>query len=257
MPDEASSPNDKPIESPLLQLILHAAPTSGIAESFRTARANVARALQSGTKSILVVSTWPNDGKSMVSANLAVSLAQIGKSVVLADADLRRPTLTELFGEGDRVGLANALESDRYPVATLLRKTIQPGLRFLPSGPLPAHPSDLVGGSRTHIVLSELRDVCDCILLDTPPLSVCSDAMVLAGLVDGVILIINPRLWEGERELRAKETLEGAGATILGAILNEVEERDVNYAAYHYYGTDYPNKKSSAWNFWGGGSKNR
>lgn len=254
MADDSRPGLDEPA-SPLLKLIMHAHPTSSVAESFRTVRANVARAMQNGAHTILVVSTWPNDGKSTVSANIAVALAQIRKNVILVDADLRRPTLTELFEETRHDGFANALESADYKVEKLLRNTSQERLRFLPSGPVPAHPSDLVGGARARIVIDELAKISDCVLLDSPPLSICSDAMVLAGLVDGIILIINPRLWQGERELQAKESLEEAGGKIIGAILNEVEERDVSYANYNYYGSDKRPSKPSRWTFWRGNSK--
>lgn len=246
---------DEGAVSPLDRLILYAVPASSVAESFRTVRANVSRAMDQGARTILVVSTWPNDGKSMVTANMAVAFAQIRKRVVLVDADLRRPTLSDVFDMREDPGLASALQTDTVDVQTLMRQTSQEGLWFLPSGPLPTHPSDLVSGARARAVIDRLASVTDCVLLDSPPLSVCSDAVVLSRLVDAVIMVINPRLWEGERELRAKESLEESGAKILGVILNEVEERDVNYASYHYYGADYRARSKPGWKFWGGNGK--
>ncbi|MBM3465085.1 MAG: CpsD/CapB family tyrosine-protein kinase [Armatimonadetes bacterium] len=121
-------------------------------------------------------------------------------------------------------------------------------------------PADIVSGSRMREVLAELTAQADCIMIDSPPVSMFAEGMQLSGLVDGVILVINPRRWRGEQEREVKKTLEEAGAKILGLVINGVDDEDDEpygyYGYYRYYnqGSKTAPPKKSLWN-WGLGSR--
>jgi len=208
-------------------------PNSAAAESFRDLRTNLLRGVERGEKKILFSSPWPNDGKSIVCANVAVAFAQISKRVILVDVDLRRSTLGNLFSLADVRGLADALEED-LAVEPLLQVTGVPNLRFLPGGTLTTSPADRMSGPRMRRVVRELDSLADCILLDSPPLSMFAEGKALSSLVDGVVLIINPGRWKGEPEMEIKRGLEEAGAKIVGLVLNEVDAKDGGSYRYGY-----------------------
>jgi len=222
----------------LEKLVMISMPDSPVAESFRTLRTNLLRTLEQGAKHLLFVSAWPGDGKSVVCANMAVAFAQIQKRVVVLDVDFRRPTLGNLFGVTGGPGLSRAL-LEQVPVESLLQSTGIPGLQFMAGGEIAANPADLLSGARMRTVLQEIGTVADCVLLDSPPLSLFAEGTLLASMVDGVVIVINPDRWRGEPELEIKRSLEEAGATVLGLVLNGVEsdgDRSYGYGNGYGYG---------------------
>lgn len=165
-------------------------PHSTDAEAFRVLRTNLLFAsVDHELHSLLVSSPNPGEGKSFVSANLAVAFAQTGKRVILIDADLRKPTLHRVFGLVNNVGVTSALVSVTPVLSSLLQSTNVPELRAMTSGPLPPNPSELLSSHKMEELLHSLEAECDLVVIDSPPVTVVSDTAVLASRVDGVLVV--------------------------------------------------------------------
>lgn len=214
-----------------------------IAEAFRSLRANLSRQLAAGKRNICLVSSWPGDGKSMACANLAVSLGQLHLRVLLIDGDLRKPTLSRVFGLADRPGLTDALESASSAVP-MIYETHLPQLQVLPRGLSEANPANLVGRSCLGEVLRSAQGAADCTIIDTPPLSACSDAFLLAAHCDLTLMVVSPKGWDGDVELRYKQQLAEHGVPLHGVILNGANEKE-----RYGYGYGYGSSKEGYGNY--------
>ena len=224
------------------QLIVHEQPKSPIAEAYRTLRTNIQYAKVDGElKVLLFTSAGPGEGKSTVAANTAVALAQAGHKVILVDCDLRNPVQHHVF-HLNKKGLTNCLVGES-PAIELLQETEVPNLRVLTSGPIPPNPAELLGSSRMELALNSLKEIADYIVLDCPPVIAVTDASVLSRKVDGVILVLEANQVRPEMAQKAKELLENAQATILGAILNRAEIESEHSYYYYYYGHGDEKKK--------------
>lgn len=216
------------------RLVASTHPLSAAAEAYRTLRTNLGfAALDTESRLLLVTSTSPSEGKSMTAANLGVVLAQAGSRVLLVDCDLRRPSLHKVFGTGNGSGLTNVVVKGEDP-SPYIRETGVPGLKLLPSGPLPPNPAEIVGSERMKGLWPRLLGEFDYVLVDSPPVLAVTDSVLLAGQVHGVILVV----WAGATRVdvvkEAKERLERANARILGVVLNKVPVSSRGYH-YHYY----------------------
>jgi len=217
---------------------------SPISEAYRTLRTNVQfTGVDSETKTIMITSSGPGEGKSSTIANLAVSMAQAGKSVLVIDSDMRNPTQHKLFGLDNRQGLSVALVQDQ-DYQQYIKETAVPGVMVLTGGPIPPNPAELVGSQRMRRLIKGFSEQFDIVLIDTPPIIAVTDAAILAQEVDGVILVLASGEVDKEYAQKAKELLDKVGAKILGAVLNKVEMKTSEY--YHYYnynGTEDPKNK--------------
>jgi capsular exopolysaccharide synthesis family protein len=210
--------------------------TSHVGEAYRLLHANLQfAAIEKPLRTLLVTSSDAGDGKSSIAANLAVVMAQAGQRVVLIDADLRRPTLHQIFDVGNRTGLTSLLIDEKLAVNGLLLATRVAGLKLLPSGPLPPNPSELLASQRMRSRLAELSEVADVVILDSPPTMAVSDPAVLARHTDGTLLVINAQRTRGQRAAQVVKILQHAGASVVGAVLNRVPHRkgDSYYGAYY------------------------
>lgn len=225
-------------------LITHEQTKSPISEAYRTLRTNVQfTSVDSKTKIIMVTSSGPREGKSTTVANLAVSIAQSGKSILIIDADLRNPTQHKLFGLNNGEGLSVLLVQDQ-DAHTYIKQTEVPGVHILTGGPIPPNPAELVGSQRMKRLIHELSEQFDVVLIDTPPIIAVTDAAILAQEVDGVILVLASGEVNKEYAQRAKEQLDKVGAKILGAVLNKADMKTSEYYYYYYYhGSDDTKKK--------------
>ena len=208
------------------------------AESFRQLRTNLQ--FIDATRSadvLLLTSSVPDEGKSLTSANLAISFVEFGDRVLLIEADLRRPSLWSYFGVERDVGLTNVLVGQME-----LSEAIQPwgneGLFILPSGSLPPNPAELLGSRAMVDVIAELRPAFDKIIIDTPPLLPVTDAALCSAAADGVVLIIRAGKTHRSQVNSAVNALNQVNARMLGSILNmrhvsRSEKR--RYAAEPYY----------------------
>ena len=223
------------------KLIMLDEPYGPAAEAFRSLRANLRFASVDRPLALLqVASPGQGEGKSFVAANIAVAMAQAGQQVVLVDADLRSPTQHRLFGLSNNFGVTTALLGEYEALENLLQGTKAANLRVLVSGPLPPNPSELLGSRRMQDLFRELRSVCDVIIVDSPPITLVSDSAVIAGVADGVLLVIRAGKTQREAAKHAITTLHQVHAYLLGAVLNGVDEHDRAYrhayqANYGYY----------------------
>lgn len=214
------------------KLVTLADPRSPVAEAYRSLRTNLEfSSLDKPLRTMIVTSAAPEEGKSTVLANLAVVMAQAGRQVILVDCDLRRPVLHELFGVSNHTGLTTAL-LDEAAAELPLRETSVPGLRLLPSGPLPPNPAELLDSRRMAELIQTLREQADIVLFDAPPVIAVADAAILASKVDGVLLVINAGVTKREHAQRAKAALERVNARLVGTVLNNVE---LDMSLYGYY----------------------
>lgn len=224
------------------KLIVHEDPKSPIAEAYRTLRTNLQFAkVNSELRTIMFTSSGPAEGKSTTIANVAVALAQSGRSIILVDCDLRKPVQHRIFGKRNK-GVTNILV-DESPAEAFLQDTEIDNLRILPSGPIPPNPSELLSSSKMVELFTELKELADIVLIDAPPTIAVTDAAVMAAKVDGIVLVIDSTSVRPEMAQKAKELLVKANGHILGAILNRVEIEDEHAYYYYYYGSESKSKK--------------
>lgn len=207
---------------------------SPISEAFRTLRTNIQfTSVDSELNSIMVTSATPQEGKSTVSANLAVVMAQSGKKTLFVDADLRKPTVHYTFSIPNREGLTNLLVGNMN-LDQLVQKTDVENLSILTSGPIPPNPAELLGSKAMGRFIEESMTKYDMVIFDTPPVIAVADAQILASQVNGVLLVVNSGKTKQEIALKSKNLLSKVNANILGTILNNRKVSDSNY--YYYYG---------------------
>jgi non-specific protein-tyrosine kinase len=217
------------------ELITASNPRSPVAEAYRQLRTNIQfSSLDHPIKTLLVTSTSPEEGKSTTLANLAITMAQADRKVVLVDCDLRRPSLHEIFGISNINGLTTVV-ADRSISDFPFQESGVDGLRLVTSGPLPPNPSELLGSQRMAEVIEQLKTEADYVLFDTPPIIAVTDAAVLASNVDGVLLVIKSGKTKRDLARKAKALLDNVNANLLGVVLNGVP---FDTSLHRYYGED-------------------
>lgn len=214
-------------------IVLAADPNSAVAEAYRTLRVALSKQLAQGMKVFCFVSAWPGDGKSMVCTNVAASIGQLHQKVLLIDGDLRRPTISRVFGAHQKPGITEDLESGQGSIHPGY-KTKYANLSVLPRGMSEQNPSNLLAPDRLARVIASLRDTYDVIIIDTPPLSACSDALLWGSQADGAAMVISPLGWDGEVEARYKQQLVDHGVPVFGAILNGAQGAESHGYGYGY-----------------------
>ena len=218
-------------------LIVHGDPKSVGSEAFRTLRTNLRFVSpDQELKTILVTSVGPGDGKSTVSANLAVAFAQSGQRVALVGCDLRKPVLHKIFPMDNSVGLTALLTGNAVLDEISVAIEEVPGLDVIPTGPVPPNPAELLQSKAMANVIAELREGYDVVLFDGAPVIAVTDSAVMANQVDGTVLVIRANEVPNDVALHAKTLLEQAKARLLGVVLNGVRPQDQkNYQYYYYY----------------------
>ena len=201
-----------------------------IREAYKTLRTNVSFSLTGEEKSkiVLVTSSLQSEGKSITATNLAISYAQTDRKVLLIDCDLRRPKMARLLQVSSPVGLSNVL-MEPYLIKEALISTGLPNLDVLLSGDIPPNPSELLSSPRMARLLEDVRKNYDIVILDTPPVNMVIDAVVLAPLTDGVLFVVRANQSERGAVIHAVEQLEYAKAKILGFVLNGAALESTNY----------------------------
>jgi non-specific protein-tyrosine kinase len=198
------------------------APRSAVAEGYRTLRTNLDFvSVDHPPKTVLVTSPVPGDGKTTVAANLAVALAQSGRSTILVDADLRKPTLHELFAVDRGVGLTTTVTEPRMALSKLVQATEQENLSILPAGLIPPNPAELLATQWFKGILDELQKHADVVVLDSAPVAVVSDAAVISSTVDATLVVVRAGRTGRDSLAHGIEALQRAGARIVGAVLND------------------------------------
>lgn len=216
-------------------LLTQAAPQSPRAESFRQIRTNLQFAKVSHkSKAILVTSSLPGEGKTTTATNLAIALAQAGQTVVLIDADLRRPRVDDYLGLERNAGLTTSLigEAD---VNDLLQPWGDDDLYVLTSGVIPPNPSELLGSEAMRNLIGRLEEAFDAVIIDAPPLLPVTDAAVLAQQVGGVALVVGSTRVKTQDLQKSLAALEMVDADLLGVVVNLLPPKGPDSYTYSYY----------------------
>jgi polysaccharide biosynthesis transport protein len=223
--------------SPALMVAHH--PLSFLAESYRTIRTVLLLGqTESSPRVILITSAHPGEGKTTITLNLGITLAQSGRSVVVVDADLRQGNCHSHLSMQNRYGLTHFL-TDSLPLDVCVQNTNVAGFSILPRGGIPPNPTDLLASSKMQELLEALRQRFDFVLIDTPPALAISDAAVLSVLCDGVLLVVRNQNTTTEAACHVIERLQVVGAPILGVVLNGINIRDPYYSDYRQYYSSY------------------
>ncbi len=216
-------------------LLTQAPVQSPRAESFRQIRTNLQFAhVSHNSRAILVTSSLPGEGKSTTAVNLAIAMAQSGQSVVLIDADLRRPRVNDYLGLERNAGLTTALIG-RATVTDLLQPWGEDELFVLTSGQIPPNPSELLGSKRMKDLITGLENDFDAVIIDAPPLLPVTDAAVLAQQVGGVVMVVGSSKIKGSDLGRSLGALEMVNADVLGVVMNLLPSKGPDAYAYTYY----------------------
>lgn len=230
------------------RLITAAEPKNPVSEQFRTLRTNIefASVARGEIKTLLISSALPSEGKSTVTANLAVAYAQQGKKVLLVDSDLRRPTVAVTFGLNKNAsGLTNYLGDSEKEVGSIIYRTAMDNLNVMPSGPIPPNPAELLGSGRMTNLITQLKTHYDMIIFDVPPFLMVTDAQVLMSKMDGVAIVVNGGKTTKGALQRTHEILNIAEAPLLGFIYNDQSRKKKGSAGYGYgYGYGYGETKT-------------
>ncbi|WP_045518829.1 CpsD/CapB family tyrosine-protein kinase [Neobacillus niacini] len=220
---------------PSRKLIANLDPKSPISEQYRTIRTNIQySSIDKELKTLMVTSSGPAEGKSTTAANLAVVFAQLGKKVLLVDADLRKPTVHRTFGVSNLFGFTTVL-TKQATLASAVLETEEKDLYILTSGPVPPNPAELLSSKSMEQFIEEANEQFDYVIFDTPPLLAVADPQILANKVDGSIFVVFSGRTEIDQAKKAKELLESAQSKLVGVVLNHKELKNNDY--YYYYGT--------------------
>lgn len=225
-----------PAPAPKIELIAAKDPRSIQTESYRSIRTTLLISYAPGkVKAILFTSPLAREGKSSTVSNLAITLAEANKKVVIIDADLRRPTQDKLLGVSEGPGLTSYLNSP-LEADNILRPTEIPNLSFINAGPLPASPIELLTSEKMDLLVAYLKRNFDFIFFDAPPLLAVSDALALGPMTDGIVLVCRGGKTPISAVKQAKQKLDTHRLKCLGVILNGVDlvEQDGYYARQYY-----------------------
>lgn len=226
-----------PVPEDRLDLYVHFRPNSRAAEAARSVRTNLLfMRPDKPIRSLLVTSSSAREGKSSTSTTLAVTLAATSGNVILIDTDLRKPRLHRLFGlPGGEGGLTSYLVSHR-PIEDFVVKTEVPGLDFLPCGPVPPNPSELLHAQRFKTLVEEVQAKYEFVVFDSSPGTLVTDPLVLASMVDGVVVVAHS---QGARRAQLKQFLAGlraVNASVLGVVQSRVTQGTGTYGYYYAKG---------------------
>jgi len=226
-----------------VELITHGHPKSMLSEAYRNIRTSILLSFsERPPKKILLTSPNPAEGKTTTVINTAIALAQTGVRVIVVDMDMRKPRVHKIFGEENEVGLSNFL-SGNAELESILKKTEIPNLFYIPSGPIPPNPSELIGSNLFKSMMKSLEETFDHIVVDSPPVLGFTDSVIISTFVDGIILVVTGGKTPRETLQRAKEVLQQVNAKILGVVINRVDIHRSDYGYYyyryhHYYGKE-------------------
>lgn len=214
-----------------------------IVESFKAIRTNLSFAVPNNAKckKILFTSSFPAEGKTAVTANVGITIAQTDAKVLIIDADLRKPNIHTRFGLANSVGLSNLL-SGMATIEEAITHNVKGNLDILTAGIIPPNPSELFATDNMKTLMRYAEENYDYVIVDTPPINVVADALDLSPLVDGVVLVVKYKFSTHPATREALDKLQFVGANIIGIIMNNVTADDKKYYkknGYKYSGLSY------------------
>ncbi|HEX9544757.1 MAG TPA: polysaccharide biosynthesis tyrosine autokinase [Pyrinomonadaceae bacterium] len=220
------------------ELLMNVDSRSPMAESYRHLRTSLLLSTAGrAPRSLLVTSSLPGEGKTTTAVNTAISLTQTGASVVLIDADMRRPRMRSIFGFSDRPGLSSILSSDlsREDTLAMISKDEVTGLHVLTSGPIPPNPAELLGSEQMRRLMTLLQAEFTHVVVDSPPINSFTDGVLISSLVDGVLLVVHGGKSSRHVVRRSRQLLHDVGAKVFGVVLNNVNLQSNDYYYYQRY----------------------
>jgi len=245
-PVPAITSNDMPAHVARELVTVHS-PKSAASESYRSIRTGILfSSADEAPRTILITSASPSEGKTITVVNLGVAMANAGSRVLILDCDMRRPRIHKIFGLDRKIGVSSILVGTGNDKDAIVPSSVE-NLDILPVGPIPPNPSEIIGSKKMDLLLNALKKQYDRVLIDSPPISAVTDAVILAQMADSLLLVV--RAGETPRQIiqHALAQVRNVNANILGAILNAVSVgRDSYYYYqyyYYYYGDDGDRKK--------------
>ncbi|MEA3279103.1 MAG: polysaccharide biosynthesis tyrosine autokinase [Thermodesulfobacteriota bacterium] len=257
--DKQGAVDDKTVER-YSRIASHFAPKSTLAESYKALRTNLSfSSLTDDIKVMLFTSSSPREGKTSTVVNLAVTMAQAGKQVLLIDGDLRKPIISNIFGISQAPGLSEVILGNytwkevirtvtdmvmgKMSIDDIIKTPGMDNLHILTSGAIPPNPADLISSDRINEIIKEAGAEYDMVLIDTPPLLSATDAAVLGSRIDGIVLVYRAGKVGRGVLIRAKAQLDNVKAKLIGVVLNGLKAEvspdftsQDYYEYYHYYG---------------------
>lgn len=222
------------------ELITFTSPKSSVSEVFRTLRTNIQFITASNKlKSILVTSTVPGEGKSWVSANLAITFAQAGKRVILVDADMRKGRQHEVFELSNENGLStyliSAVEDKKIDLADYVKPTMVENLYVMTAGIVPPNPSELLTSQKMSDLIKALEKSADIVIFDGTPSTIVTDALIIARSIGSTLIVSSHKQTKIEDLKQIKKAIENVGGKIAGVVVNKVPRSQKIYGGGYYY----------------------
>jgi len=228
------------------ELIIFRNPKSPTSEIFRTLRTNIQFMNTSRKLKILqVTSSFPEEGKSWVAANLAITFAQAGKKVILVDADMRKGRQYTIFGTSPRPGLSNYLsgvtdekvEDEEQNLIHFIQETEIPNLYLISAGDVPPNPSELLLSTKMLELLEKLKEICDIVIVDGTPCELVADSIILARAVDTSIIVTAHKQTKKDALVTTVKSIQNVGGRVAGVVINKIPTDGKKMEEkYYYYG---------------------
>lgn len=222
------------------ELITFTSPKSSVSEVFRTLRTNMQFInISNKLKSILVTSTIPGEGKSWVSANLAITFAQAGKKVILVDADMRKGRQHEVFELSNENGLSNYLISavgeNKIDLNDYIKQTLVENLYVITAGINPPNPSELLTSQKMSDLIKALENTADIVIFDGTPSTIVTDALILSRNIGSTLIVTAHKQTKMEDLKQIKKNIENVGGKIAGVVVNKIPRSQKVYGGGYYY----------------------
>jgi polysaccharide biosynthesis transport protein len=229
-----------------IELLPHKSRRSTIAEAYRAFRTSLLLSQAGGVRSVVITSCLPSEGKTSTAMNLAIVLSQLGRSVLLIDADLHKPRLHEVFRVSNRKGLVSVLAESEDPTKVITQTIVQ-GVYLMPAGPSTPNPSGLLASKPMARFLEIAREKFNHVIIDTPPISPISDALILGHQTDGIVLCVKAGTTPRDLVARVRDDVYRSNVRILGVLLNNLQvDESGYYGKYQYYARYYGGSDKTA-----------
>ena len=236
------------------ELIVHKNPKSPNSEIFRTLRTNIQfMNTNKSLSTLLVTSTYPGEGKSWISSNLAVTFAQAGKKVVLIDADMRKGRQFRIFDVAPTPGLSNYLSETEInaegkaskEAVEYVQETGIENLYLVSAGNIPPNPSELLVSPQMMKFIEDLKDFCDLVIIDGTPCELVADSIILSRIVDSCIIVTAHKITKKDALDRVVKNIRNVGGKLAGVVINKVPATKGHDKRYYYYGNNKSNSKKT------------
>ena len=202
-------------------LLSHLKPKSPIREQYHAIRASIQLAInENNIQTMVIFSGEESEGKTTIAANLAITFSEVGKRVLLVDANFRQPSIHTAFESENEVGLSTIL-IDNLPFHDCVSKSNVDNLELLFCGPIPPNPSELLGSRKMEILINNLKEYYDMVIFDTPAVSSVADSLILANICDGVLMAVRSGKNSVENIEFARDMFLNTNAFFLGSVLND------------------------------------